>query len=66
MLTSTIFSRFFATIFVLFLSAIPAHAQLLMQPNVSVSQARLIIDTIITECSRPGDLVTVTIAVEDR
>ncbi len=66
MLTSTIFYRFVATIFVLFLSAIPAHAQLLMQPNVSVSQARLIIDTIITECSRPGDLVTVTIAVVDR
>ena len=66
MLTSTIFHRFLATIFVLFLSAIPAHAQLLMQPNISVSQARLIIDTIITECSRPGDLVTVTIAVVDR
>ena len=42
------------------------HAQLLMQPNISVSQARQIIDTIISECSRPGDLVTVTIAVVDR
>ena len=43
-----------------------AHAQLLMQPNISVAQARKIIDTIIAECSRPGDLVTVTIAVVDR
>lgn len=44
----------------------PAEAQLLMQPSVSVAQARRIIDTIIEECSRPGDLVTVTIAVVDR
>ena len=43
-----------------------ARAQLLMQPNLSVAQARLIVDTIIAECSRPGDLVTVTIAVVDR
>ncbi|MBH97207.1 MAG: hypothetical protein CMM56_02015 [Rhodospirillaceae bacterium] len=42
------------------------HAQLLMQPNISVSQARQIIDTIISECSLPGDLVTVTVAVVDR
>ena len=44
----------------------PAHAQLLMQPNISVAQARQIVNTIIAECSRPGDLVTVTIAVVDR
>ncbi len=43
-----------------------AHAQPLMQPNISVAQARQIVDTIIAECSRPGDLVTVSIAVVDR
>jgi len=45
---------------------VSAHAQLLMQPNISVAQARQIVDTIIAECSRPGDLVTVSIAVVDR
>jgi len=48
------------------LLSLSAHAQLLMQPNISVAQARQIIDTIIAECSRPGDLVTVTVAVVDR
>jgi uncharacterized protein GlcG (DUF336 family) len=43
-----------------------AHAQVLMQPNISVAQARLIVDTIITECSTSDELVTVTIAVVDR
>ncbi len=37
-----------------------------MQPNISVAQARLIIDTIIAECSASDELVTVTIAVVDR
>jgi uncharacterized protein GlcG (DUF336 family) len=37
-----------------------------MQPNISVAQARLIVDTIIDECSLPGGLMTVTIAVVDR
>jgi uncharacterized protein GlcG (DUF336 family) len=37
-----------------------------MQPNISVAQARLIVDTIITECSTSDELVTVTIAVVDR
>jgi uncharacterized protein GlcG (DUF336 family) len=41
-------------------------AQVLMQPNVSATQARKIIDAVITECSRPGALVTVTVAVVDR
>lgn len=41
-------------------------AQALMQPNVSVAQARKIVDAIIAECSRPGALVTVTVAVVDR
>ncbi|HEY5623192.1 MAG TPA: heme-binding protein [Gammaproteobacteria bacterium] len=41
-------------------------AQLLMQPNISVAQARRIVDAIIEECSQPGDLVTVTVAVVDR
>ena len=48
------------------LLSIPASAQPLMQPNISVAQARQIVDTIIAECSQPGDLVTVTIAVVDR
>jgi uncharacterized protein GlcG (DUF336 family) len=41
-------------------------AQVLMQPNVSVAQARKIVDAIVTECSRPGSLVTVTVTVVDR
>lgn len=43
-----------------------ARGQVLMQPNISVAQARTIVDAIIAECSQPGDLVTVTIAVVDR
>ncbi len=42
------------------------QAQVLMQPNISVAQARTIIDTIIEECSVSDELVTVTIAVVDR
>ncbi len=47
-------------------SGVNAHAQPLMQPNISVAQARQIIDAVIAECSRPGDLVTVSVAVVDR
>ena len=43
-----------------------AYGQPLMQPNISVAQARQIVDAVIAECSRPGDLVTVTVAVVDR
>lgn len=43
-----------------------AQAQVLMQPNLSIAQARLIVDTIIAECSASEDLVTVTIAVVNR
>ena len=43
-----------------------AYAQLLMQPNISAAQARKIVDAVIAECSRPGDLLTVTVAVVDR
>lgn len=43
-----------------------AHAQVLMQPNISVAQARLIVDTIISECSASDELVTITIAIVDR
>ena len=45
---------------------IDADAQTLNQPNISAAQARQIIDAIIAECSGPGDLLTVTIAVVDR
>jgi uncharacterized protein GlcG (DUF336 family) len=53
----------FATIGVL---SIPAIGQPLMQANVSATQAMQIVDAIIAECNRPGDLITVTIAVVDR
>lgn len=42
------------------------HAQALMQPNMSVALARKIVDAVIAECNRPGNLVTVTVAVVDR
>ena len=45
---------------------VSAYAQPLMQPNISVAQARQIVDAVIAECSRPGDLVTVSVAVVDR
>jgi uncharacterized protein GlcG (DUF336 family) len=43
-----------------------ANAQPLMQPNISLAQARQIVDAVIAECSQPGDLVTVSVAVVDR
>jgi uncharacterized protein GlcG (DUF336 family) len=43
-----------------------AHGQALMQPNVSLAQAMKIVDAVIAQCSRPGQLVTVTVAVVDR
>ena len=48
------------------LFALSVSAQVLMQPNLSAAQARTIVDTIIAECSLPGDLITVTVAVVDR
>lgn len=56
-----------ATLAVLAVSASPlASAQVLMQPSVSVAQARKIVDAVIAECNRPGTLVTVTVSVVDR
>lgn len=46
--------------------SLSAQAQVLMQPNVSLAQAMKIVDAVIARCNRPGDLVTVTIAVVDR
>ena len=43
-----------------------AKAQVLMQPNLSASQAQQIVAAIVAECSLPGDLLTVTVAVVDR
>jgi len=43
-----------------------AAAQPVMQANVSVAQAQRIIAAIIAECSQPGALVTVSIAVVGR
>lgn len=43
-----------------------AAAQTLVQHNISLAQAMKIVDTIIAQCSEPGDLVTVGIAVVDR
>ncbi len=57
---------FGASLIVLAAFGFSAAAQPLMQPNISASQARQIVDAIIVECSQPGDLITVTIAVVDR
>jgi uncharacterized protein GlcG (DUF336 family) len=46
--------------------SLPAHAQPLMQPNISLAQAKKIVDAVIADCSRPGKLVTVTVAVVNR
>ena len=54
-----------ATVF-LVMTAAPAHAQALMQRNISVAQAMAIVDGVIESCGRNGALVTVTIAVVDR
>ncbi len=50
----------------LVMMAAPAHAQALMQRNISVAQAMAVVDGVIESCGRDGDLVTVTIAVVDR
>ena len=55
-----------ASLIVLATVGVPASAQPLMQPNISATQAKRIVDTIIEECSQSSDLVTVTIAVVDR
>ena len=47
-------------------AAAPAHAQTLMQRNISATQAMAIVDGAIESCGRNGTLVTVTIAVVDR
>ena len=71
-LDSSVAARFSGTLACLILLVVSGttsqltHAQVLMQPNLSVAQARLIIDTIIAECSASDELVTVTIAVVDR
>jgi uncharacterized protein GlcG (DUF336 family) len=46
--------------------AFPVYAQPLMQPNISLAQAMKIVDTVIAQCSEPGDLVTISVAVVDR
>ncbi|MGK0297388.1 MAG: hypothetical protein ACI9XC_000991 [Gammaproteobacteria bacterium] len=46
--------------------AISTSAQPLMQKNISLAQAMQIVDAVIAECSQPGDLVTVSVAVVDR
>jgi uncharacterized protein GlcG (DUF336 family) len=51
---------------IVFVPATVVYPQPVMQPNVSVAQAQKIIAAIIAECSRPGDLVTVSVAVVDR
>ena len=61
-------SRTLSTASVIVLAALTfaAAAQPLMQPNISATQAKQIVDAIIGECSQAGDLITVTIAVVDR
>jgi len=41
-------------------------AQVLVQHNISLAQAMKIVDTVIAQCSEPGDLVTLSVAVVDR
>jgi uncharacterized protein GlcG (DUF336 family) len=61
------FSRTLATAILLSgIMALPAAAQPLMQPNVSVAMARQIVDGAIAHCNQPGDLLTITVAVVDR
>jgi uncharacterized protein GlcG (DUF336 family) len=48
------------------LSVVAASAQPLTQHNVSIAMARQIIEGAIAHCNRPGELLTVTIAVVDR
>jgi uncharacterized protein GlcG (DUF336 family) len=43
-----------------------ALAQTVMQPNITLALAEKIVDAAIAECSRPGDMVTVSVAVVDR
>ena len=43
-----------------------AYSQPLMQPNISLAHAMKIVDAAIAECSRPGDLVAISVAVVDR
>jgi uncharacterized protein GlcG (DUF336 family) len=43
-----------------------AIAQPMMQPNISLAQARKMVDAVITECSETGDTVSISVAVVDR
>jgi uncharacterized protein GlcG (DUF336 family) len=43
-----------------------ALAQTIMQPNISVAQARQIVDAVIAKCGSAGTLLTVSVAVVDR
>ena len=49
----------------LVMAAAPAHAQVLMQRNISVAQAMAVVDGVIESCGRNGALVTVTIMIGD-
>jgi uncharacterized protein GlcG (DUF336 family) len=42
-----------------------AGAQPRVQHNITLAQARQIVDAVIARCSEPGDLVTVSVAVVD-
>ena len=71
----SLFNRFAAAVFVpvmpivavlVMAAATPASAQPLVQRNISATQAMTIIQAATAECSRPGPLVTITVAVVDR
>lgn len=64
-LKTTRLLRLLSICLMLFSASALTSAQTLMQPNISVAQARRMVDAIIAECS-PGGLLTVTIAVVDR
>ena len=44
----------------------PAHAQALMQRNISAAQAMAVVEGVLASCGRDGALVVVTVAVVDR
>ena len=50
----------------LLMTAALAHAQALVQRNISVAQAMAVVEGVIESCGRDGSLVTVTIAIVDR
>ena len=60
--------KYYLTALLIFMAVMSNYlnAQTVMQPNITLALAEKIIDAAIAECSRPGDIVTVSVAVVDR